>query len=138
MHLAIPQIISHGRRIYFGFETTEEWLIEYSKSEFRKRGYAPNPPPSDLFHMSESLQLLQEHSGIHPVRVKSVFPQGARIPPPPKDNRQTLPLRESSGTIVTICSSSPKWFANRPSQAKVDVLKQIMGGEEPKWWISDI
>jgi hypothetical protein len=138
IQLTIPQLITHGRRMYFGFETTEKWLIEYAKTEFRKRGYTPNPPPSDLLYMSESLQLLQDHSGIHHVRVKSVFPQGTRIPPRPKDNRQTFPLRKSGGTIVAICSSSSSWFPKRPSQAQVDVLKQIMGGKEPKWWVSDI
>jgi hypothetical protein len=138
MQLTIPQWITHGRRMYFGFETTEEWLMEYAQMHFRNRGGVQNPPPSDLLLMTGSLQLLEEHSGIHPIRVKSVYPQGAHIPPPPKDNLQTLPLRESGGTIVAICSSSPKWFPKRPSQTQVDALKQIMGGTEPKWWVSDI
>ena len=124
--------------MYFGFETTEEWLIEYAKADFRQRGYNPTPPPSVLFLIAQSLQLLQDHSGIRRMRAKSVFPQSAIIPPPPKDNRQTHPLRESGGTVIAICSSSPQWFSNRPSQAQVDVLRRIMGGKEPKWWVSDV
>jgi len=137
MQLAIPQINTHGRSMYYGFETTGEWLIEYTKSEFKKRGYAPNPPRTDFQHLVDSRLLLQAHSGVRSIRVKSVFPQGATILPRPKDNRQIFPLQESGGTIVAICSSSPNWFAKRPSQAQVDMLKSIMGGQEPKWWVSD-
>ena len=59
-----------------------------------------NPIPSDLLLMTGSLQPLEKHSGIHLIiRVESVYPQGAHIPPTPKDNLQTLPLRESGGTM---------------------------------------
>lgn len=124
--------------MYYGFETTGAWLIEYAKTEFKNRGYIPDPPHSNLQHTLDSLLLLQEHSGVCSIKIQSVFAQGAPIPPRPKDNRQTFPLQESGGTIVAICSSSPKWFAKRPSQAQVDTLKSIMGGQEPKWWVSDI
>ena len=137
MQLSIPQIQTNGRRLYYGIETTEKWLMEYTKADFRRRSYIPEHPPSALLLMSESLLLLQKHSGVRPLRVKSVLPQGAPIPPRRKGNRQTLPLPDPGEPIVAICSSHPKWFGKRPSQAQVEVLKRLMGGKEPRWWVSD-
>jgi hypothetical protein len=40
--------------------------------------------------------------------------------------------------MVAVCSSLKNSFRNRPSQAQVDHLKQILGAEEdPKWYIDD-
>jgi hypothetical protein len=135
--LTVPQTNTYGRPMYYGFETTEEWLVEYTKVEYRRRRYVPDPPRSDFLLLCDSLRKLQEKSGVRRVKIKSVFPQGASIRPPPKDNRQIFPLPESGGTIIAICSSRPNWFAKRPTLAQMDVLKQIFGGQEPKWWVSD-
>src|SRR5271155_2014939 len=126
----MPQIITYGRHMYFGIETTEDWLVEYSK----KCGYNPVPPPSDILFVSQSMALLRANSGIHHLRPISVFAQGTHILPRPI--KITHPLRECDGVIVAICSDGPTSFAKRPSQAQVDGLKQIMGGKKPKWWVS--
>ena len=124
--LTIPQRMTYGRRMYFGIETTEEWLVEYAK----KCGYTP-PFPSRLSSLGQALILLEANSGIR-VMPRSAFAQSTRIPPP--ITKVTYPLKEAEAIIVTICSDSPKSFARRPSQERVDLLKQIMG-REPMWWV---
>ena len=135
VQLTIPKIDSHGRRLYYGIETTEEWLMEYAKADFRKRGHAPDRVYSDFMFLCESLRLLQWHSGMHTVSGKTVFRHGVPIPPL---HVQTQLLPKSRVVIVAIYSSGSKWFANQPTRAQVDKLQRIMGGQEAKWWVSDM
>ena len=128
--LTIPHLITHGRRMYFGIKITEEWLVEYAK----KCGYDPDPRPSKSLFMTRGLAGLRKNSGIRTILPKTVFAQGTRIPPQP--TKVTYPLRECEAHIIAICSDGETWFANRPSQAQVDGLKQIMGAE-PMWWVED-
>lgn len=134
IQLPIPQMDSGGRRLYYGIETTKEWLIEYTKADFRNRGHVPDSPYSDFMYLCQSLQLLQWYSGMRTVSGKTVFRHGVPIPP----LHATGLLPENRVYIVAICSSGSKWFANQPTPAQVDKLQQIMGGQEPKWWVSDM
>ena len=135
MHLTIPKTDSHGRHLYYGIETTEEWLMEYAKADFRKRGQVPDRPYSDFMFLCESFQLLQWHTGMRTVSGKTVFRHGVSVPPL---HVETKLLPESRVVIVAICLSGAKWFVNRLTQAQVDKLQQIMGGQEAKWWVSDM
>jgi hypothetical protein len=134
--LTIPQLITYGRRIYFGIETTEEWLVQYAKD----CGFNPARPTSQIEFLGQGLAWLQAKSGIRSIKPKNVFAQSTRIPPQPTKVTQptevTYPLSEYPVPIVAICSAGERSFANRPSQAQVDRLKQIMGGE-PMWWVED-
>ena len=124
--LTIPQRMTYGRRMYFGIETTEEWLVEYAT----KCGYIP-PFPSKYDSVGQALVLLEANSGIR-IIPQSAFAQSTPIPPP--ITKVTYPLKEAEAIIVAICSDSPRSFAKRPSQERVDVLKQIMG-REAMWWV---
>ena len=124
--LTIPQRMTYGRRMYFGIETTEEWLVEYAK----KCGYKP-PYPSMYFFLRQALVLLEANSGIR-ITPETAFAQSTRIPPPIA--KVTYPLLKVEAIIVAICSDSPKSSARRSSQEQVDMLKQIMG-REPMWWV---
>ena len=59
------------------------------------------------------------------------------VPIPPL-HVQTQLLPKSRVVIVAIYSSGSKWFANQPTRAQVDKLQRIMGGQEAKWWVSDM
>ena len=136
VRLPIPQNNSHGRRMYYGFETTEAWVIEYAKADIRKREQPPDPLYSSMHLFSESIRLLRMHSGILYLRGESVFPESTTIPPYSTNYQKSDKAPEGRAIIVAIYSSS-KW-SNLPSQAQVDKLQQIMGGREAKWWVSDI
>jgi hypothetical protein len=49
--------------MYYGFETTEEWLVEYTKAEYGRRRYVPNPPCSDYAIPCESFRKRAEFVG---------------------------------------------------------------------------
>ena len=135
--LTIPQLITYGRRIYFGIETTEEWLVQYAKD----CGFNPARPTSQIEFLGHGLAWLQAKSGIRSIQPKTVFAQSTRIPPHPTEVIRPIKIIQRSEVtylreIVAICSAGERSFANRPSQAQVDRLKQIMGGE-PMWWVED-
>jgi len=136
VQLPIPPNNFHGRRMYYGFETTEAWIVEYAKADIRKREQPPDPPYSPMLLFSESIRLLRIHSGMRYLRGESVFPEGTTIPPYPRSYQQSVQALEGRAVIIAIYSSS-KW-SNLPSQAQVNKLQQIMGGGEAKWWVSDI
>lgn len=136
MQLTIPQIETNGRRMFYGIETTEEWLIEYTKTYRRDQGLPISM--SGLLNLSDALLLLQRHSGVNTLRIKSVLPENAPIPPARKGTQQTLPLPQCGKPIISICSSGHRSFQKRPTHAQVDTLKQIMGGNDPKWWVESV
>jgi hypothetical protein len=124
--LTIPQINTYGRPMYFGIETTEEWLIEYAT----KGGFDPDDPPSTFEYLKEALRMLQANTGLRLIP-KSAFARNQPIPP--RNTKVTYPLK-CGANVVAICSNGPTSLARRPSQARVDRLTQIMGGE-PMWWV---
>jgi hypothetical protein len=122
--------------MFYGIETTEDWLVNYTKTH--RKDYDLPVCISTLLNLDHALWLLRIHSGIHKLRFKTVLPDDAPIPPARKGTRQRLPLPKSGAPIISICSSKSRSFQKRPSQAKVDALKQIMGGKEPRWWMDDV
>ena len=135
MQLSIPQRETNGRRLFYGIETSEAWLIEYTKTHRKSHGLSVSM--SVILNLSEALQLLQRHSGVHTLRIKTVLPENSPIPPARKDAQQSLPRLKCGKPIISLCSSDSRSFQKRPSQVQVDTLKQIMGGKEPKWWVDD-
>jgi hypothetical protein len=126
----IPPPEPNRHRMFYGFETSMTWLVEYAKNHWNT-----NISPacdSDIINMNRSIELLERHSGARNVRIKTVVPQGIPIPPARK-GVLLLPemLPEHVGPIIALCSSKSR---KRPTQVAVDALKQITG-KEPQWWI---
>jgi hypothetical protein len=126
--LTIPQINTYGRPMFFGIETTEEWLVEYAK----KGGFDPEDPPSTWVYLSAAWGMLCANSGLRLIP-QSAFAQNQPIPP--RNTPVTYPLPKYGAHIVAICSNGPRAFPRRPSQAQVDRLRQIMG-RDPMWWVA--
>jgi hypothetical protein len=121
--------------LFYGIETTEEWLIAYTKTHWNE----PDLPASNfnVVNLNRAIHLLQRHSGVHTLGIKTVLPQNSPIPPARRGTRLDLPKQKCGIPIITICSSVERSFKSRPAQVKVNVLKQIMGGKEPMWWVDD-
>ena len=91
---------------------------------------------SRILNLDYALNILKRQTGINQLRPKTVLPENAPIPPAPRGNRRIGPLPEAGPPIVAVCSTLGSSFHNRPSQAQVDHLKKILGGDEAKWWIN--
>jgi hypothetical protein len=135
MQLTIPQIDTNGRRLLYGIETTKEWLSNYL--EKYRNDYAYQEDLSAMFQLYHAMGLLKLHTKIRNLDLQNVLPESTPIPPHPKGTLPTSPLPEGNKLVVVICSFYPESFDRRPSQARVDVLKKIMDGKEPKWWLDD-
>lgn len=135
MELTIPHYETMGRIMFYGFKTTEDWLIDYAITH--RATYGIRVTEFGILNLQNALYILQRQTGINQLRLKSVLPENTPIPPPLEGNRRIGPLPEPGLPIVAVCSSRSTSFHKRPSQAQVDHLKQILGGEEPKWWIKD-
>ncbi|KIJ93317.1 hypothetical protein K443DRAFT_402849 [Laccaria amethystina LaAM-08-1] len=118
MELALPNWPARGRIMFYGFRTTENWLIDYAITHRATHG-------------------IHRQTGIYQLRLKTVLPENTPVPPAPQENRRIGPLPEAGPPIVAVCSTIGSSFHKRPSQAQVDHLKKILGGGEPKWWIND-
>lgn len=132
MPLTIPAE-THGRVMFYGFETTEDWLAQYTEAN---RAAYHIPSKGRLFDLNYALWILQKRSGICKLKYAKVFSNNAPIPSGRIEHQQTVPFPKNNGTyIVSICSSKKISFLRRPNQAQVDLLKQIMDDKEPRWWV---
>ena len=119
--------------MFYGFRTTENWLVDYAITHRATYGIRVTEPR--ILNIHYALNILQRQTGVNQLRLKTVLPENTPIPPAPQGNRRIGPLPEAGPPIVAVCSSLGSSFHKRPSQAQVDHLKEILGGDEPKWWI---
>ena len=95
--------------------------------------FGTTPP---LFNLGYAVSVLQRQTGITQLDAEPILLEGDDISIPSPDNRDAISDKER--TILAVCSNLRKSFRNRPSQAQMDHLKQILGTEEdPKWWRAD-
>jgi hypothetical protein len=136
MQLTIPQIETNGRLLFYGIETSQEWLVNYM--EKYKNDYDLPDCMCLLLKLNNAMRLLSLYSGIsyRKLGMRDVLPENTPIPPPPK-GFGTLRMQTTNILIITVCSSRPRSFQKRPSRAKMDALKKIMDGKEPRWWFDD-
>jgi hypothetical protein len=119
--------------MFYGFETTEDWLANYT--ETNRMAYNI-PSKGRLFDFNYALWILQQRSGIRKLDCTRVLTHNTPIPPRRKEHQKHFPFRSADGTyIVSLCSSRERSFVRRPNQRQVDLLKQIMDGQEPMWWV---
>jgi hypothetical protein len=118
--------------MFYGFETSEDWLANYTETN---RAAYNIPSKGRLFDFTYALWILQQRSGIRRLNCKRVLSHNTPIPPRRKAHEKH-PFRSADGTyIISICSSRERSFVRRPNQRQVDLLKQIMDGQEPMWWV---
>lgn len=122
--------------MYYGIETTRVWLVKYTQKYWNHKDFPASN--SVAINLNRAIELLERHSGARGLRIKTVIPIDTPLPPARKGTRQTLPLPKCGNPIVSICSSEHSSFHMRPSQVKVEALKQIMGGNEPQWWFDNV
>jgi hypothetical protein len=116
--------------MFYGFETTEDWLANYT--ETNKTAYNI-PSKGRLFDFNYALWILQQRSGIRKLNCTRVLSHNTPIP---QKHQKCVPFHSADGTyILSICSSRERSFLRRPNQQQVDLLKQIMDGQEPMWWV---
>ena len=105
-------------------------MAKHTVSEASSYGF-PASTAHDLFNFDYAVSILQRQTGISQLNAELILLEAEDTSiPPPKDY-------EPEGTIVAVCSNLRDSFRNRPSQAQMDNLKQILGTkEEPKWWMA--
>ena len=119
--------------MFYGFETTEDWLANYTE---KNRTSCNIPSKGRLFDFNYALWILQQRSGIRKLNCTRVLSHNTPIPPRCEKHQKGLPFRNAEATyIISICSSREKSFLRRPNERQVDLLKQIMDGQEPMWWV---
>jgi hypothetical protein len=91
------------------------------------------PSKGRLFDFNYALWILQQRSGIPKLNCTWVLSHNTPIP---QKHQKRVPFRSTDETyIISICSSRERSFLRRPNQRQVDLLKQIMDGQEPMWWV---
>ena len=135
MELAILNWPTRDRIMFYGFRTTEDWLIDYAITH--RAAYGVHVTESPIMNLRYALNILHRQTGIYQLRLKTVLPENKPVPPAPQANQRIGPLPEAEPPIVVVCSTFGSSFHKRPSQVKVDHLKKILDGGEPQWWIND-
>ena len=115
--------------MFYGIETSKEWLADYANSTLQSYN-RPTIPKTSFFALYTAVKILRHRLRYKNLDVQTVFTIDTPV------SRRVAPVPPRGRPIVAICSSEHRSFQRRPSQAQVDALQQIMG-KEAKWWISD-
>ena len=114
--------------MFYGFATDEDSLCKYGKNVC-----VDDDPRFDfLTYATIALHHLTHTTGIKSLAFQVVFfPRN----PPPGTTFDVATSGAKVTLIISICSSVPRSFQRRPTQAAVDHLKQLLGGTQPIWWV---
>ena len=118
MNINLPR---SKRIMCYGIETSKDWLVNYVKTH--RDAYDIPICTSSVFNIQYAIDILQIQTGIQQLTTRLGYAIG------------DIPANEVP--ILAICTNLKSSFRNRPSQAQVDHLKQILGAGEPKWWLLD-
>jgi hypothetical protein len=131
-------MILQNQLMFYGIRTTENWLINYAITHGDAFGIPAIDLEDKIFKLHYATRILQEQTGIDQLEFRSVDAARHKNTPAPdlEGNQKIGPFSKKKAglTIVAVCSNLRTSFRKRPSQAKIDHLKEILGGE-PKWWI---
>ncbi|KAF8805222.1 hypothetical protein BYT27DRAFT_7243362 [Phlegmacium glaucopus] len=113
-----------GRACFYGYDISQDWLIEYAKANHARGRYS-----WEL--MSQVVDILIAKTGIRTLETETALVN----PTVPGDTiiRGNRP-EEPMVPLLAICCNAPKSLRRRPSQAQVDQLSLILG-RQPRWWI---
>ena len=107
---------------------TTEWLVDYAKVHWNNADRY-----DDFAKVSATIKLLRRGSHIKALQfevalVDPTVPPGTVLKPGHRSGEFMVPL-------VAICSNEAPSYKKRPSQAEVDLLLEMMGGKQPRWWV---
>jgi hypothetical protein len=105
-----------------------EWLVDYAKLHWNDADRY-----DDLTKASTAIKFLRSKSHINTLQFESALvdrtvPAGTALTPGHRRGEPMVPL-------IAICSDEKPSYKKRPSQAEVDLLSQMMGGKQPRWWV---
>jgi hypothetical protein len=129
MKLALPtHLQTNGRVCFYGFDVTMEWLIDYARTHWNDADRY-----DDLAKVSSVIKLLRKRSRIKSLEYESALvddtvPTDTVLKPGHRPGEHMVPL-------LTVFNNQKSSYNKRPSQEAMDLLSQIMGGKQPRWWI---
>ncbi|KAF8240122.1 hypothetical protein L208DRAFT_1385050 [Tricholoma matsutake] len=128
IQVALPDLNTNGRICFYGYDVSTEWLIDYTNKHWKAIAEYDN-----LAKASAAIKLLRSHSGIKRLEYESAFedpsaPAGTVTIPGHRPGEIRVPL-------VSVFSNEVSSFPRRPSQARIDRLSEILGGNQPRWWV---
>ena len=88
MELAIPNCATRGRIMFYGFRTTEDWLIDYAITH--RATYGIRVTESRILNLHYALNILQRQTGINQLRVKTVLPENTPTCSPRKPTNRSF------------------------------------------------
>jgi hypothetical protein len=118
--------------MFYGIKTTEDWLISYAKTHAGAYDNIACHSQDDMSSLYHATLILQSRTGINKLELRSVEAVPSQHP---EGNGPSL---SPGPTIVAVCSNLRTSFRKRPSQVKMENLRKILGGEEPKWWLGNL
>jgi hypothetical protein len=130
--LTVPFIETHGREMFYGIETTEDWLADLT--ETNRAAYRLPTESSRLLDVSHALWVLKTCTHNRKLKYERVLSESPSILSGSKVDLQAVPKGRFIW-IVSVCSSRQRSFQKRPNQMQMDLLTQTMGGKEARWWV---
>ncbi|RDB18548.1 hypothetical protein Hypma_000262 [Hypsizygus marmoreus] len=130
--LPVPSIITPGKRLYYGFDVTEEWLLSYAKEHWRKfypYGYGR---ADDGALATSGIRMLRVMSGVENL----TFAMGMPNETSAEHGTETQgfgPERDMV-TLLAVCSSRRASYDRRPTQEELERLEAVIGWPA-RWWI---
>lgn len=134
IELRVPNWYTPKRALFYAFNITQEWLLEYTDSHWAE--YIPHLPiekygNSIMTRVACGVWILQQATGFPHLALKSGAPNERAI----AENT----FAEDTGEerivpLLSMCSSRRRSYDNRPTRAQFDRLVQIVG-KEPEWWV---
>jgi hypothetical protein len=135
MDLQVPNWDTPGRRLFYGFNFREEWLLNYTTTHWKE--HLGNRDIDEynrgalaacavwMIQNASAFQHLLLQKGVPDERAKAENTFLSRVKP------------ESVVPLLAMCSSRRSSFKRRPTQAQFDRLVKIVG-KEPQWWVESL
>ncbi|KAF5383081.1 hypothetical protein D9615_004872 [Tricholomella constricta] len=121
-----PLPIAKDRRLYYGFEVTEQWFKDfYEQNSHRIREY--NPATATVWKMFSVRALLIKISGCRNISVVHATHKVA------ESMTECDPF--CGYILITVCSTTSRSYHRRPNQGQMGRLRAIFE-REPEWFVN--
>jgi hypothetical protein len=134
--MCLPPLPTHiqpnGAVCFYGYDVLSAWLINYARAYLQKDFAAYD----NTAIMIVAANILQIQTGIKTLELKI-----ACVDPDPNASRDTIvpsgkQAEQWMVPVLSICTTGPGSYRNRPKQSQVDQLSEIVG-KQPKWWVKN-